>query len=87
MPHATATRGNDIARSLQFQRPALCFAEVLELDEKTNVVHRKTSSGTELCLEKGTSLVYEEGQRPVPHVEEVDSKKRKVLSSITSSGD
>lgn len=77
-----ATPGNKIAHPLQVGRPSMSREGVVELNHEENVVRGQTSSGVELCLHNGPSLVYG-GDRPsAPRVEKVGSKNKKLLSSM-----
>lgn len=72
----SATAGDENAHLLHFKRSAVSAAEVVERDDKENAVRRKASTGVELCLEKGRSLVYGGEEPPAPNVRAVVSKKR-----------
>lgn len=82
LPLAFATSRDDIAHSLQIERPSMSFAEVVELHDERDVVRRKTPSKVELHLEESPSLLYEEGELRVPKLKETSSKKGKLLSSL-----
>lgn len=55
---------DETASSLQIELPAVSLEKVVELDDDENVVQGEASSGDELCLEKGASLLYGGGKPP-----------------------
>lgn len=78
------TLGTENAHVLQIERSAMSRSEVLEPEDEGNVVRAEASSGVELLSEVGLSLLYGERGPPVPSVKKVDSRKRKLSSSIIS---
>lgn len=62
LPLLFETREDEFAHPQQVERPAISGAEVVELDDEENAVRAEASLRVELCLEKGPSLVYEEGR-------------------------
>lgn len=80
------TLGDEIAYPLQIEGPAMSREKVVKLDDERNVVREKISSEVELHLKKKPSLVYEGGKPPVPEAKDMDSRKKKLSSLITSVG-
>lgn len=61
-------------------------AERDELDDEKNVPRGETSSGDDVFLESCPFFVYGEEELPVPKVNEVSLKTRKLSSSMISAG-
>lgn len=86
LPLLFATLGDGDPHPLEIERPALSRSEVVELDDKENVFGAEASSRVELYQEESSCFVFGEGGPPAPQARKMGLKKRKLPSSMISTG-
>lgn len=86
LPFVISTIGGEVFFSLLTEKSAMSRAEIEKLNDKISVLRGESFSGLELCLERGTPLVYGRKNAQVPGASKVGSKKRDLSSSMIMIG-